>query len=360
MGAQRVFEIWTDHANLQFFKKPQNLNRRQVRWYQELQEYHFTLHHIPGKANSKADILSRQPGFEEGTDDNNDIVLLPEMVFSTENTLLLNQIHELTPITFIPDILRNRTNIDESVKKALERRDESYQTFPDGVITNKGRIYIPANRRLRGEIIAQHHDTPLSGHYGQYKTLEKILRDYWWPSVSKDIQTYIDGCDPCQKNKPRRVPKKTPLHPFNPSDRPWETITVDLIGPLPESQGYNTILVIVDQATKAVKFEATHLELSSEGFARLLRDRVVRDHGWFKRIVHDQDTCFVSKYLTELCKLLHQEKHFGSEHVLGIQNFLGCLRASQSIPEHLRVSQRSSGFKTQIWRRYKHSTIPTL
>ena len=59
MTAKQTFEIWTDHANLQYFKKPQKLNRRQARWLTELQEFHFTLHHIPGKSNSKADILSR-------------------------------------------------------------------------------------------------------------------------------------------------------------------------------------------------------------------------------------------------------------------------------------------------------------
>jgi hypothetical protein len=30
MTAQQYFEIWTDHANLQYFKKPQKLNRRQA------------------------------------------------------------------------------------------------------------------------------------------------------------------------------------------------------------------------------------------------------------------------------------------------------------------------------------------
>jgi hypothetical protein len=44
-------------------------------------------------------------------------------------------------------------------------------------------------------------------------------------------------------------------------------ITLDLIGPLPESQGHNTILTIVDWLTKAVKFEPTHIELNSPGFA---------------------------------------------------------------------------------------------
>jgi hypothetical protein len=55
MTAQQEFEIWMDHANLQYFKKPQKLNCQQAQWLTELQEFHFQLHHIAGKSNSKAD-----------------------------------------------------------------------------------------------------------------------------------------------------------------------------------------------------------------------------------------------------------------------------------------------------------------
>ncbi len=59
MGAYQDFEIWTDHQNLQYFRKPQKVNRRQARWITELAEYHFTLHHKAGTANKKADLLLR-------------------------------------------------------------------------------------------------------------------------------------------------------------------------------------------------------------------------------------------------------------------------------------------------------------
>ena len=58
MGAAQDFEIWTDHQNLQYFRKPQKLNRCQARWVTELAEYHFSLHHKPGPQNKKADLLS--------------------------------------------------------------------------------------------------------------------------------------------------------------------------------------------------------------------------------------------------------------------------------------------------------------
>ena len=144
----------------------------------------------------------------------------------------------------------------------------------------------------------------MAGHLGRFKTVELILRDYWWPQLRKDVLKYVEGCEVCQRVKPRRTAKTTPLHPFQPPTRPWEVITLDLIGPLPESQGYNAILVIVDWFTKVKKFEPTHMELTSQGMAAVLRDHVFRDHSLPRRIIHDQDPRFVSKYLRGLFSLI--------------------------------------------------------
>ncbi len=76
MGATKDVEIWTDHQNLQYFRLPQKLNRRQARWVTELAEYHFTLRHKPGVLNKKADLLSRHDDHDQGKEDNDDIVIL--------------------------------------------------------------------------------------------------------------------------------------------------------------------------------------------------------------------------------------------------------------------------------------------
>ena len=76
LGAKLQFEIWTDHQNLTYFKKPQKMNRRQAQWITELQEYNFTLHHKPGKTNVKADLLSRRVDHKKGENDNEDIMML--------------------------------------------------------------------------------------------------------------------------------------------------------------------------------------------------------------------------------------------------------------------------------------------
>src|ERR1700730_14284996 len=58
-----MIEIWTDHANLQYFQKPQKLKLRQVRWVGELQCFDFEIKYCTGKSNMKADTLSQRPDY---------------------------------------------------------------------------------------------------------------------------------------------------------------------------------------------------------------------------------------------------------------------------------------------------------
>jgi hypothetical protein len=93
LHASEPFKIWTDHTNLTYFRQPQKLNRRQARWYSRLQEYNYTLRHIPGMTNSKADILSQLPWYKAELPPPNDITMLPETRFvkkTTQATILFS------------------------------------------------------------------------------------------------------------------------------------------------------------------------------------------------------------------------------------------------------------------------------
>jgi hypothetical protein len=48
------FIIWMDHANLQYWKSPRDLNRWTARWHADLQEYNYLIEYIPGKTNVAA------------------------------------------------------------------------------------------------------------------------------------------------------------------------------------------------------------------------------------------------------------------------------------------------------------------
>ncbi len=53
----------------------------------ELSEYNFEIHHIAGKMNGQADTLSRRPDYNQGENDNNNVVVLPDQLFVRANTI---------------------------------------------------------------------------------------------------------------------------------------------------------------------------------------------------------------------------------------------------------------------------------
>ena len=78
------------------------------------------------------------------------------------------------------------------MEQTLAKKEKDWQKDEDGVITWKQRVYVPRNKRLREDIIREHHDSITGGHPGRYKTQELITRNYWWPGIQGDIQKYID------------------------------------------------------------------------------------------------------------------------------------------------------------------------
>ena len=73
-GAKHQFDIWNDHANLQWFMKRQDLNRRQARWAQYLSQFLFLWSHKAGSTMGKADALSRHEDHAVSIADDNKVL----------------------------------------------------------------------------------------------------------------------------------------------------------------------------------------------------------------------------------------------------------------------------------------------
>jgi len=59
---------------------------------------------------------------------------------------------------------------------------------------------------LREQIIRQHHEPIFAGHQGENRTLSNLLLHYFWPGMSKDVETFIQNCMSCAKLKSGRIP----------------------------------------------------------------------------------------------------------------------------------------------------------
>jgi hypothetical protein len=230
LGYAQDIDIFSDHQNLTYFRQLQDLTRRQARWISLLQDYNFKIHHRKGALNKKADLLSRRVDHKDGDNDNKNTIALPGHLFAL-------------------------LHIDVSDRE---------------------------------EVLKKYHDDPIAGHPGHDKMFQIISRFATWDTLREDIAKYIDGCSICQENKQKRGKQTGQLHPHPIPPYPWHTIAVDLIGPLPESQGYDAILTIVDKRTKHPIFIPTTTTLSSEGWARALWDSVFRRFGLPHFIISDR------------------------------------------------------------------------
>ena len=293
LGADLPFEIWTDHANLTYFRGPQKLNRRQARWQSELSEFNFTMVHKPGTSMGKADALSRRADYDHGEGDNENVVFLKQEwlvrgIVQTSRDALLERIKEA------------QERVEEDVlPKVLVLQNGVWQT------ASTGKVFVP--EEMREEVMKEFHESPLAGHPGGRKTIQLVNRNFWWRTLRKDVETYVRGCDRCQRTKASRAPKTRVLHPNEIPEAPWQVVTVDLIGELPESNGYNAICVIVDRFSKQMHAIPTTTKLTAAGMAKIYRDQVFRLHGLPRKIIHDRGTQFDATMMKELYKLLHIE-----------------------------------------------------
>jgi len=314
LDAAKPFEVWTDHENLKYFREPHKLNGQQAQWYLKLQDYDFTLKHILGKTNTKADILSWKEQVNT-KEDNKDIQLLKDEMWTRKTTakvMMLERKVMAEESDIVKRIRRNNTR-EKEIVQALEKND-GLAWEEDGVAYMERRIYVPNNKELRKEILKEHHEPADIEHPGQHRMLELLKRTYWWPGLKEDVKRYVQGCFKCQQNKVQHQRKAGELHPLEISQGLWQEISIDIIRPLPKSNGMDAIVVIVDWFTKMIRLKATMTNVSSEGIAKIYRDDIWKLHGIPKKILSDRGPQFASKFMEEFTKALGTKRQLSTAY----------------------------------------------
>jgi hypothetical protein len=164
---------------------------------------------------------------------------------------------------------------------------------------------VELTEKEKAELIKPYHDTPSTGHPGIKKTLDLMhRRKVTWPEVQADVKKYVQGCLVCQKTKPRVGPGNDRLFPMAIPGSPWEVMSWDLIGPLPESQTFNAIVTMVDTKTKAIKREAANMTITARGAAMIMKNRVYREEVLPCKVISDRGPQFMSSFIKELYQML--------------------------------------------------------
>ncbi len=195
-GSPHKIIIYSNHLNLQYWRLPQRISRRVAREVLELLEYDFKICHLPGQLNGRADALSRRPGYDRGEDDNKDIVVLPDCIFTRAGKverappmrrIIAQEEMEATDPIYAQDETILKAWVDVHQLKKIE-----------GVWYKDGQRVVMGRMEHKRTFIRNHHDAPIYGHPGINKTYQLTSRRYWWPNMRQDIMDYVRGCADCQ------------------------------------------------------------------------------------------------------------------------------------------------------------------
>ncbi|RVW40754.1 Transposon Tf2-2 polyprotein [Vitis vinifera] len=258
------FEVYSDHKSLKYIFTQKDLNSRQRRWMETLEDYDFALHYHPGKANVVADALSRKSYGQLSS-----LGLREFEMYAVIEDFELCLIQEgrgpcLYSISARPMVIQRIVEAqvhDEFLEKIVCAKDVE----------------------LRNELLADAHRAKYTIHPGNTKMYQDLKRQFWWSGMKRDIAQFVANCQICQQVKAEHQRPAGLLQPLPIPEWKWDNITMDFVIGLPRTR-----------SKKNGVWE------------------IVRLHGIPVSIVSDRDPKFTSQFWQSLQRALGTQLNFST------------------------------------------------
>ena len=114
--------------------------------------------------------------------------------------------------------------------------------------------------------------------------------------------------------KADRHSKATQLLPMPTGVQPWEEISMDFVGDLPKSEGFNMILVITNRFMKMQRYIPARNTWSTEDVTNVYITDVWKHYGLPRAITTDRGPQFASAFLRSLTKALDVRLRLSTAH----------------------------------------------
>ncbi|GFW42862.1 transposon Tf2-6 polyprotein [Trichonephila clavipes] len=251
--------------------KNEKASPRQLHHLQYISQFSTNICHIKGQDNLVADAFSR--------------------------------IEAITVIDY--DTIADKQTQDAELQQ-LMRSNSSVKfkscTLPSGktlwcdISTSNIRPYIP--KQFRQQIFQQIHGF---SHTGIRSTIKLMTEKFIWPNMKQEIREWTRKCIPCQKCKVHRH-TKSKFGEYEVPDTRFSVIHIDLIGPLPPSQGMTFCMTCIDRFScwmEAVPLPDCKAETASKAFY----EHWVCRFGVPGKIITDQGRQFESQLFRSLAAI---------------------------------------------------------
>ncbi|KAK1586319.1 hypothetical protein Q3G72_001248 [Acer saccharum] len=300
----REFVLYTDHEALKHLHSQDKISARHAAWSAYLQQFTFVLKHKAGTSNRVANALSR------------------------------------------------RSNLLSTMGVTIP----GFDLFRDLLVTDPyfAAIMTAVQTELHGE-----------GHVGRDRTLQLIKASYFWPTIRREVERYVERCRVCKVSKGKTTNAGLYL-PLPIPMEPWKDVSMDFVVGLPRTQsGFDSIYVVVDRFSKMVHFIPCKKTTDAVSVSQFFFREIYRLHGLPTSIVSDRDTRFLSHFWRSLWKLVNTRLDFSSAYHpqtdgqtevvnKSLGNLLRCLvgentrawdqKLSQAKFAHNHAINRSTGF----------------
>jgi transposase InsO family protein len=256
------------------------------RWVVKISSLKFKVQHVRGTQNVVEDALS---GMFDASNH--------EAASASCHTLLTK-----FPLAFCDLATLQREDPELlSVLERLERNEPDPKfSLVNGVLhcrsrfDHKRKVVVPM--ATVPMLFNYYHTSPLGGHLGVFKTIQKIRENFIWQA----IRARVRSCTVCGLSKPAQN-TRFGLLASEVASRPFQKLFIDYVGKLPRSKAGNTMLLVcVDSFSKFVWLVPVR-EATTAATIRVLKERIFSNFSVPEVVVSDNAKCFVSREFKQFC-----------------------------------------------------------